>query len=79
MRAERRIVRDFLRTAAPCYAVPLIDRFGLGPEERACLVECDVRRRSTVSVGRTLGMAPGTVSRYRGAAMDRIAAALLAE
>lgn len=39
--------------------------FDLPAQEQYCIIECDVRKRSCVEVGRTLYVSPETVWRRR--------------
>lgn len=68
-----RALRAQLSAMAPARAIAYIKSFDLPPDETACLIECDVRRRSYVQVCETLHLSPEAVKRARRRAYTKIA------
>ena len=58
---------------APKRAVAYILSFELPSDEAACLIECDVRRKSRVEVAETLHVSPEYVMTRRRRAYSKIA------
>lgn len=76
MDSTHRAIRTKLATMAPKRAVAYIQSFELPEEEAACLIECDVRRRSYVQAGERLHLSPESIKKRRRRAFAKIADAL---
>ncbi len=57
---------------APHRAAAYIRSFDLPDDETACLIECDVRKKSCVEVGFDLNLSLDTVKKYRRRAYRKI-------
>lgn len=58
---------------APKRAVAYVLSFELPADEAACIIECDVRRKSYTQVCETLHLSPEAVNRCRRRAYKKIA------
>lgn len=72
MNSERRAIRALLSTMAPKRAIGYIQSFELPYEEEACLIECDVRKKSYVQISELLHLSPEAVKNRRRRAFDKI-------
>lgn len=57
---------------APRRAVAFVESFDLPADEAACLIECDIRRRSYAQVCNLLHLSPEAVKRARRRAYGKI-------
>jgi DNA-directed RNA polymerase specialized sigma24 family protein len=57
---------------APRHAVEYIKAFELPPDEEACIIEADVRRKSLVQIALARNMAVDTVKRCRRRGYQKI-------
>lgn len=73
MDEQHRALRAQLSRMAPARAIAYIQSFDLPADETACLVECDVRRRSYAQVCDDLHLSPEAVKRARRRAYTKIA------
>lgn len=73
MDAQHRQLRAQLSAMAPKRAVAYIRSFDLPPDEAACLIECDVRRRSCVQVAQMLHLSVDGLAKLRRRAYQKIA------
>lgn len=72
MDVQHRALRAQLSAMAPPRAVAYIQSFDLPADEAACLIECDVHRRSYVQVCDRLHLSPEAVKRARRRAYTKI-------
>nr|DAE15058.1 MAG TPA: ECF sigma factor [Siphoviridae sp. cty3u30] len=72
MNKQHRELRARISTMAPKRAVAYILSFELPDDEAACLIECDVRRRSYAQVCALLHLSPEAVNRCRRRAYQKI-------
>lgn len=73
MNAQHREIRARLSRMAPQRAVDYVKAFDLPPMEEACIIECDVRKRSCVDVAMDLFVSPDTIKNCRRRAYGKIA------
>nr|DAQ96392.1 MAG TPA: ECF sigma factor [Caudoviricetes sp.] len=73
MDSQHKAIRAQLTSMAPKRAVAYILSFELPNDEAACIIECDVKRKSCVQVAGMLHTSPDTVKRYRQRAYRKIA------
>lgn len=71
-----RAIRTVLGRSAKEKAVAYIDSFQLNPDERACLIDREVRRKSVQQIAMEQNVSPETVKRWRKNALRRMAAEL---
>lgn len=65
MNEKHRALRQKLQTMPPKQAAAYVQAFELPTQEAFCIIECDVRKRSCIEVGRVLYVSPETVWRRR--------------
>lgn len=65
MNSQHKRIRAELSAMAPRRAVEYILSFELPQDEAACLIECDVRRKSYAQVCEALHLSPEAVNRCR--------------
>nr|DAR54859.1 MAG TPA: ECF sigma factor [Caudoviricetes sp.] len=73
MNSQHKRIRAELSAMAPRRAVEYILSFELPQDEAACLIECDVRRKSYAQVCEALHLSPEAVNRCRRRAYQKIA------
>lgn len=73
MDQQHRAIRACISGMAPRRAVEYIRSFELPDEEAACLIECDVRRRSYVQTAERLHISPETIKKRRRRAYKKMA------
>lgn len=73
MDKQHRAIRAQLSSMAPKRAVAYILSFELPADEAACIIECDVRRKSYAQVCEALHLSPEAVNRCRRRAYQKIA------
>nr|DAE35163.1 MAG TPA: ECF sigma factor [Caudoviricetes sp.] len=73
MDSQHKRIRAELSAMAPRRAVEYILSFELPQDEAACIIECDVRRRSYAQVCEALHLSPEAVNRCRRRAYKKIA------
>nr|DAG85021.1 MAG TPA: ECF sigma factor [Caudoviricetes sp.] len=73
MDKQHRAIRAQLSSMAPRRAIAYIQAYDLPPDEMACLIECDVRRKSYAQVCESLHLSPEAVNRCRRRAYKKIA------
>ena len=73
MDAKRKEIRSKLSTTAPNRAVTYILSCNLPPDEAACLIECDVRRKSCVQVADMLHISVDGLAKLRRRAYTKLA------
>ena len=73
MNTQHKRIRAELSAMAPRRAVEYILSFELPQDEAACIIECDVRRKSYAQVCEALHLSPEAVSRCRRRAYKKIA------
>nr|DAO78792.1 MAG TPA: ECF sigma factor [Caudoviricetes sp.] len=73
MDGTHRAIRAKLSSMAPKRAVAYILSFELPADEAACIIECDVRRKSYAQVCDALHLSPEAVNRCRRRAYKKIA------
>ena len=73
MDSQHKRIRAELSAMAPKRAVAYILSFDLPADEAACLIECDVRRKSYAQVCESLHLSPEAVNRCRRRADQKIA------
>lgn len=73
MNSQHKRIRAELSAMAPRRAVEYILSFELPQDEAACLIECDVRRKSYAQVCEALHLSPEAVNRCRRRAYKKIA------
>lgn len=72
MDTNHKEIRAQLSAMSPKRAIDMICSYDLPPDETACLIECDVRRRSYVQVCNDLHLSPEAVKRARRRAYAKI-------
>lgn len=65
MDKQHRAIRAQLSSMAPKRAVAYVLSFELPADEAACIIECDVRRKSYAQVCEALHLSPEAVNRCR--------------
>lgn len=73
MNSQHKRIRAELSAMAPRRAVEYILSFELPQDEAACIIECDVRRKSYAQVCEALHLSPEAVNRCRRRAYQKIA------
>lgn len=73
MNTQHKRIRAELSAMAPRRAVEYILSFELPQDEAACIIECDVRRKSYAQVCEALHLSPEAVNRCRRRAYKKIA------
>ena len=73
MDTQHKQIRAQLSRMAPKRAVAYILSFELPEDEAACIIECDVRRKSYAQVCDALHLSPEAVNRSRRRAYQKIA------
>lgn len=72
MDSQHKRIRAELSAMAPKRAVAYILSFELPSDESACIIECDVRRKSYAQVCDALHLSPEAVNRCRRRAYQKI-------
>lgn len=72
MDSKHKAIRAELSSMAPRRAVAFVESFDLPADEAACLIECDIRRRSYAQVCNLLHLSPEAVKRARRRAYGKI-------
>ena len=72
MDEQHRALRAQLSRMAPARAIAYIQSFDLPADEAACLVECDVRRRSCVQAAEKLNMSVDGFNKMRRRAYCKV-------
>lgn len=72
MDSKHKAIRAELSSMAPRRAVAFVESFDLPADEAACLIECDIRRRSYAQVCDLLHLSPEAVKRARCRAYGKI-------
>ena len=73
MDKQHRAIRAQLSSMAPRRAIAYIQAYDLPPDEMACLIECDVRRKSCVQVADMLHVSVDGLAKIRRRAYTKIA------
>nr|DAH26572.1 MAG TPA: ECF sigma factor [Caudoviricetes sp.] len=73
MNSQHKRIRAELSAMAPRRAVEYILSFELPQDEAACIIECDVRRKSCVQVAMERHISTDSVKKYRRRAYNKIA------
>lgn len=73
MDSQHKRIRAELSAMAPKRAVAYILSFDLPADEAACIIECDVRRKSYAQVCEALHLSPEAVNRCSRRAYQKIA------
>lgn len=73
MNSQHKRIRAELSAMAPRRAIEYILSLELPPDEAACIIECDVRRKSYAQVCEALHLSPEAVNRCRRRAYKKIA------
>nr|DAM16859.1 MAG TPA: ECF sigma factor [Caudoviricetes sp.] len=76
MDSQHKRIRAELSAMAPRRAVEYILSFELPQDEAACIIECDVRRKSCVQVAFERNLSVDAVKKYRRRAYHKIASEL---
>ena len=76
MDSQHKRIRAELSAMAPRRAVEYILSFELPPDEAACIIERDVRRKSCVQVAMEHNLSVDAFKKYRPGAYQKIASAI---
>jgi DNA-directed RNA polymerase specialized sigma24 family protein len=72
MNSQHKRIRAELSAMAPRRAIEYILSLELPPDETACIIECDVRRKSCVQVAIEHNLSVDAVKKYRQRAYHKI-------
>nr|DAD70447.1 MAG TPA: ECF sigma factor [Siphoviridae sp. ctnhN1] len=72
MDSQHKAMRAQLSSMAPKRAIAYILSFELPEDEAACIIECDVRRKSCVQVAMEHNLSVDAVKKYRQRAYHKI-------
>ena len=72
MEIKAKALREAIKDLTPGKSVPVIQSFGLTPEEEKYIIEGDVNRKSVVQIAMENNVSPETVKRRREKAYARI-------